>query len=163
MIYLIVCYKTNTCKIGCSDSPEVRLIEIQIGNPFLLELLTTIEGTVTDEKIIHSLFKEYRLSGEWFRYCDEIRSFFKVENLNIENEELIKKIITLLDNKILYNDITLQKYLKIESEAVYKKLMKRLIKNGLIFQITGIFHGEMQTFYISPPNLYSKDESQEKL
>lgn len=92
MIYIIVCYKTNSCKIGFSDSPENRLAQLQTGNPFSLELLAVKEGNINDETLIHSMFKKYRLSGEWFQYCDEIKIFFGIEESILVTKSLFKKI-----------------------------------------------------------------------
>ena len=79
MIYLIYCSKTKTCKIGYSYNPDNRLKELQTGNPYHLELITTVPGDISIEKDIHSKFNHLKLKGEWFNYTQEIKDYFKVE------------------------------------------------------------------------------------
>lgn len=58
-------------KIGVAKNPEVRLAELQIGNPRKLILLTQI-GPVSQkrayhlEKQLHRKLKRHKLRGEWF-------------------------------------------------------------------------------------------------
>jgi hypothetical protein len=80
MIYLIKCTETNTCKIGYTSSPENRLCQLQTGNPFALELVATISGSISDEKLLHQKFDKFRLKGEWFEYAEEIKEYFKAED-----------------------------------------------------------------------------------
>lgn len=58
-------------KIGLAADPHKRLDALQIGNPVGLELLarfhyTTRSEAMRDEAVIHGLFKNYRIRGEWF-------------------------------------------------------------------------------------------------
>lgn len=58
-------------KIGVSDFPENRLRQLQTGNPLQLRLVATFEGDGRDqvlgwEELVHKLFSDKRLSGEWF-------------------------------------------------------------------------------------------------
>ncbi len=89
MIYLIKCAKTDTCKIGYTSNPENRLIQLQTGNPFPLELISTIEGGLTEEKQIHSKFEPYRLKGEWFQYTTEIKDYFKIDEFMLIYSSLL--------------------------------------------------------------------------
>lgn len=93
MIYLIVNRKEKFCKIGYSNNPEARLMQIQTGNPYPLELVKVIEGDISKEKEIHLKFKHLALQGEWFNYTKEIKDYFKVNNehgrLFIENLDML--------------------------------------------------------------------------
>jgi len=58
MIYLIKCYKNNTCKIGYTENnPLKRLATLQTGNPYQLELIITIEGEQSFKKELHLKLK----------------------------------------------------------------------------------------------------------
>lgn len=104
MIYLIACQKTNTCKIGYSKSPENRLIQLQTGNPFPLEIIAVKEGNIEDEKLLHETFSHIKHQGEWFEYTDEIRNYFLIDDLvTLESSEYI-----VIDSKAL---LYIQKHL----------------------------------------------------
>lgn len=95
MIYLIACEKTNTCKIGYTNNPDKRLSALQTGNPYSLELMAVIEGTSSDENMLHSKFMDYRLNGEWFDYCEDIKNYFQVDEYFQINMDLLKVIIVM--------------------------------------------------------------------
>lgn len=95
MVYLITCSKTDSCKIGFSNCPENRLSQLQVGNPFSLEISAVIEGNVEDEKRLHQKFDKYKLSGEWFHYSDEIRKFFNVDESFTISTDLLFKIMSM--------------------------------------------------------------------
>lgn len=99
MIYLIACNKMNYCKIGYSSNPENRLTQLQTSNPFSLELVSTKEGSLDDEKNIHKLFDKYRLSGEWFDYSKEIKEYFEVNEYVYMSEKLLNIFMDLTINQ----------------------------------------------------------------
>jgi hypothetical protein len=49
------------------------LRQLQTSSPVKLELVGYIEGDQETEKQLHELFDDYRLSGEWFSYSEEIQ------------------------------------------------------------------------------------------
>jgi Meiotically up-regulated gene 113 len=55
-------------KIGYTDgdSAKDRLASLQSGNPRRLRILKEIKGDRDAERLLHELFAEWRLSGEWF-------------------------------------------------------------------------------------------------
>lgn len=78
MVYLIVNKVENFCKIGFSNNPDARLKQLQTGNPYPLELISTIEGSIIDEKNLHNKFAHLSIQGEWFEYNEEIKTYFGV-------------------------------------------------------------------------------------
>ena len=70
-------------KIGYSNDPYKRMAELQIGNPTPIELVGTISGSITDERRFHDLFKEKRVSGEWFSLSDEDVQVFLSSSPNL--------------------------------------------------------------------------------
>lgn len=76
--YFIGNRKNNTVKIGKSVSPGARLKHLQTGCPDKLVLYRFIphESPFT-EKEIHKKFAHLRVSGEWFKYTDELKHFVR--------------------------------------------------------------------------------------
>lgn len=69
--YLYFASDGEFVKIGVSNSPTTRLIDLQIGNPRRLCILATYEFQWREEaheleQYLHFRFRKFRLSGEWF-------------------------------------------------------------------------------------------------
>jgi hypothetical protein len=64
-------------KIGWSFLIKTRVASLQTGNPYKLELLGAIPGSIDTERELHEMFKKYRAEGEWFEDCQEIRDFIR--------------------------------------------------------------------------------------
>lgn len=67
-------------KVGCSYEHDARLTAIASNQPYTLELLTAAPGDFISEAVIHLLFREHRISGEFFHencvvmdYVEEVR------------------------------------------------------------------------------------------
>lgn len=71
---------TNLIKIGVAKDVNARLGMLQTANHCTLEVLGSIpiasRAQAFDlERQIHSLFKYYRVRGEWFRSSSPVRNF----------------------------------------------------------------------------------------
>ena len=68
----------ETLKIGRSISPGARLKHLQTGCPGKLVLYKFVphESPFT-EKELHKKFAHLRVSGEWFKYTDELKKFVR--------------------------------------------------------------------------------------
>lgn len=67
-VYLIRC--GEFCKIGrTSGKIEARMQALQAGNPNKLELICTLPDPdpCEVERILHTSYREKRISGEWFK------------------------------------------------------------------------------------------------
>ena len=67
-LYIIQSSNKGMIKIGRSTDPDVRLKQLQTGNPSKLKLIHVFEEIGYKEKIYHELLKEFRIKGEWFSY-----------------------------------------------------------------------------------------------
>ena len=69
-IYLIRCGRY--VKIGVSDDPAKRVMEMQVGSPHKLRLVVSWPSLAPhkEEKRIHRLLDQYHHRGEWFRLPD---------------------------------------------------------------------------------------------
>lgn len=65
-IYIVVC--GNYTKIGISKNISERMTALQTGNPFPINLVfaKVVEDAENIEKIIHTEYNEFNISGEWF-------------------------------------------------------------------------------------------------
>lgn len=68
-VYIIKQEDQHLYKIGYTQNSDIsqRRSQLQTGNPVNLEVVGSFQcvGSVT-EKALHSLFSEYRKTGEWF-------------------------------------------------------------------------------------------------
>lgn len=72
VVYLIRQKGTSICKIGHSFQIKKRLVGLQTASPNPLELVTYVPASRRTEKAIHSLFKRWRVRGEWFDDVDGV-------------------------------------------------------------------------------------------
>ena len=75
MIYYIGNREQLIVKIGYTrdeKSLNERLISLQTGNPYKLEIIDTREGCRYIESQLHLQLKEHNLTGEWFTLNDEV-------------------------------------------------------------------------------------------
>jgi len=74
-VYFIVFYSEigkGYCKIGYSADPASRFSELQVGNPFPLQLAHFFGGDRDAEAEMHERFASQRVRGEWFRLAGPI-------------------------------------------------------------------------------------------
>ncbi len=78
LIYFVTCLNSPSypVKIGYSStSAEARMINIQIGNPNLLNVIATQPGSIADEARLHTRFAHLRIRGEWFARSQEMMDY----------------------------------------------------------------------------------------
>ncbi len=66
-LYIIQAKTTGHVKIGRSDDPEKRLVQLQTGNPTSLRLILVAHGKGAQEKSLHRALSRYQTIGEWFK------------------------------------------------------------------------------------------------
>lgn len=71
-VYFIQSGENGAVKIGYAVDPERRLKLLQIGTPASLRIIRTIEGDRLTESAAHKRFAEHRITGEWFRYHQDM-------------------------------------------------------------------------------------------
>ena len=78
MIYFIGC-NDRYVKIGVSHSPISRLNDLQVGNPYDLTVLKTIDVSHKAEAYLHDKFSHLHHRGEWFLLNSELREYIATE------------------------------------------------------------------------------------
>ena len=64
-LYVMIDKNTGYYKIGRSKNPEARERTLQSEKP-TIEMIFSAESKISDEKVLHELFKNKRIRGEWF-------------------------------------------------------------------------------------------------
>ena len=75
MEYVYFIFDTIHYKIGRSNSPVDRLVELQVGNSRKLTLYKVISTncSIELENYFHKILKEFNIRGEWFNLtCEQI-------------------------------------------------------------------------------------------
>jgi len=92
LIYFITFSNRKFVKIGFSDNPEKRILELQTGNPYKLQLLHVISGNYETEKGFHESLSKYRVrNSEWFKVKGELAASIEA----LTNPKTKKQIVDL--------------------------------------------------------------------
>lgn len=78
MIYFIGC-NDRYVKIGVSHSPASRLNDLQVGTPYDLTMLKTIDVSHKAEAYLHNKFSHLHHRREWFHLNAELREYIATE------------------------------------------------------------------------------------
>ena len=75
-------------KIGVADNLKRRLKEIQMGNPRRCEIVAAFpckskSAAHQAEGLLHSIYRDYRMNGEWFNILGQCGSLIKVNSPDI--------------------------------------------------------------------------------
>lgn len=76
-VYFIQHGDDGPVKIGKAFDPSARLIELQCGNPFPLELRGVVVAADRTEERLHALWRGHCIRGEWFGAQDRIIALAK--------------------------------------------------------------------------------------
>lgn len=98
MIYFIQAEHGGPIKIGWTEGRpnpkygdiflERRRKSLQTGNPYPLVVRHVIAGERLEEMVLHSVFQEHRLMGEWFEPVPYLEGLANGELENYELEAL---------------------------------------------------------------------------
>ena len=80
-VYVFVNVDFGVCKIGYSNNPNKRLLQVQTGCPFKLKKQLTIIGGAEKESELHKKYKKFRLEGEWFSFKDQLKEDILTRNI----------------------------------------------------------------------------------
>ena len=75
-IYVMIDHHTGHHKIGRSDSPTKREATL-LSQKSSIELLFFFPGTIRQEKILHKIFQDKWVRGEWFALTEDDLEFIK--------------------------------------------------------------------------------------
>ena len=67
IIYCIQMGEDGPVKLGFTKGdPDIRLRQLQTGNPIKLRVRYCFEASFDSEKMLHTAFADLRMNGEWF-------------------------------------------------------------------------------------------------
>lgn len=79
-VYFVADRRRRYVKIGVSNNPWWRVVDLQAGSPLTLQLEHTLEfsdrtAAFTYEDALHQKFAAHWRHGEWFNYAKPIKDF----------------------------------------------------------------------------------------
>lgn len=79
-VYIIRFQNTDNYKIGITKNLKTRISQFSTGNPdnIIIEYFIATKHYKSLEKHFHSIFKKYRMKGEWFKFTQQ--EFEEVES-----------------------------------------------------------------------------------
>lgn len=110
----------NSCvKIGKANDVELRIRDLQIGNPNKLKLLATVACPDENcafkfESKLHAKFSHLYLRGEWFNYENSLHNYISETFKTFSKGELVSKKTreslitpTLFENQVTQFDVNM--------------------------------------------------------
>lgn len=94
VIYILKASGIRAVKIGIAADLQSRIGGIQTGSPFPVKCLLAFHGSRTVEESLHHLFREIRLSGEWFVLDSTMKQFI------VEGRSKINKLVSGASSKV---------------------------------------------------------------
>ena len=88
-VYFILCSTQRMVKIGHTNNMVKRLHQLQVGCPYELKVIKTMDGDYELEQELHKRFDHYRVQGEWFVYSQEIKDYLNNPEVDPKTEEEI--------------------------------------------------------------------------
>ena len=75
--YFLLAPSTGLVKIGCSNDPVGRMLDLRTMNAATVEPLVVLR---TPEAELHERFAMCRHHGEWFRVCEKMIAYMETIN-----------------------------------------------------------------------------------
>ena len=82
-VYLMSNEKTGLLKIGYSQDPDRRVMQVSADEKADVFILYCLSGTRLLEICAHSLWRRFHEKKEWFVDCSEIRNWFEGHDLRV--------------------------------------------------------------------------------
>ena len=73
--YVYFIKSVDKVKIGFTADLSKRLKQFKTGSSNPINVLAVVPGTQDTEAYFHSMFADYRVNGEWFRYEGDLKRF----------------------------------------------------------------------------------------
>jgi len=127
-IYMIKCGK-DKYKIGCSNFPERRLHNLQVANPYKLQLIyvACCKNVYKTETLLHKTFAKYKIHGEWFRFSK--KQVEKIKKICSKySSKLTKNYSILIDHSVYLDDIVLLQINNLRNHISSKDILEKSIK-----------------------------------
>lgn len=93
VVYFIECDQLNAIKIGTTKWIRLRLHDLQVGCPAALYVRGAVLGGPREEALIHRLFDDLSIRGEWFTAAPRLRQFIADMPIGFDLRALNQSVI----------------------------------------------------------------------
>lgn len=93
VVYFLLCREIRAVKIGTTDDLPKRMATLQCASPVEIELLAFVDGDTKLESALHSVYRDCRMNGEWFRFDDLNELLQMIEAVRAKDAEAIYAMI----------------------------------------------------------------------
>lgn len=89
-IYFARCGEQGPIKIGHADDPHRRVMDLNVGSPVRLFLLSAMlsERAAEEEDELQEHFREHRVRGEWFEAMPVLEEMKRLESRLVAPDEI---------------------------------------------------------------------------
>jgi hypothetical protein len=88
-------------KIGMTSDIQARVSSLQVGNHEALTVLRLVDGSAATERWFHKRFASLWITGEWFRYSDEMMTAIPPDEIPVREKITIRRDVGLTINEHL--------------------------------------------------------------
>ena len=112
-LYVIHMVGTDFYKIGRSDWPDGRVLDLQTGNPCELKVIVSLDYHGDFENKLHQYLSPYRARGEWFELKREV--LFELLIRLIETQKVSYEELRKVDHRVFLKWIShVQQFPRVE-------------------------------------------------
>lgn len=153
----------DTYKIGVSSNPHERLRSVQTGCTDKVELVFTYftDNPFYYEKLVHGLFKDNRVIGEWFKF--KSKAFIGIIVEQLTKDEIVEPSSRV--NLITSPDNLLVDYIKNKRVVQVRDIPRSSGQSDVVIAKELLFMGCVKKrlsngqFWITPLGLTHKDDN----
>ena len=156
-VYFVEC--NGKVKIGYSENPINRVSGFQTGNPEEITLIGYIENFGrNEEKLLHSMFKDYHCRGEWFDYTPEVKKIIEEmtapKEFYFSEEFYMKEFVVVKGFRLCHGLEFCRAFKEVVCLEDDYMLMPRLETIENIFRVCGCEEASDVKMFFIPPVFY---------
>lgn len=134
VVYLAANYEASLLKIGFTTNPKQRLIALQNDCGSKMRFVAFLDGDKVLETFALTIWREYLVRGEWFRYNEKIIEWFILHERRVENYEAMQLTTNIKMPKTLHierDTITQIEALAFKENRTFSAMADMLLLEGI--------------------------------